>query len=94
MAKSDAQLQYEYETGLTPDKLEEVRKKVDPRYKPKPKPKPKDEDDGMPSKRTGGAIKMACGGKAHMATGGMPKAKKGRRGDGICSRGRTKGRMV
>ena len=42
----------------------------------------------------GGAIKMACGGKVHMATGGMPKAKKGRRGDGICSRGRTKGRMV
>ena len=37
---------------------------------------------------------MACGGKVHMATGGMPKAKKGRRGDGICSRGRTKGRMV
>jgi hypothetical protein len=28
------------------------------------------------------------------AKGGSVKAKKGRRGDGICSRGRTKGRMV
>lgn len=42
---------------------------------------------------------FSCGGMAHkkpkkMASGGMPKAKKGRRGDGICSRGRTKGRMV
>ena len=36
---------------------------------------------------TGGSVKK-------MATGGVAKAKKGRRGDGICSRGRTKGRMV
>ena len=38
-------------------------------------------------KASGGRIKG-------YASGGMPKAKKGRRGDGICSRGRTKGRMV
>ena len=37
---------------------------------------------------------MACGGKVHMAKGGSVKAKKGRRGDGICVKGKTKGRMV
>ena len=41
----------------------------------------------------GGVIKMSCGGM-HKAKGGSVKAKKGRRGDGICQRGRTKGRMV
>ena len=41
------------------------------------------------------ATGKASGGKIKgYASGGMPKAKKGRRGDGICQRGRTKGRMV
>jgi hypothetical protein len=44
-------------------------------------------------KAKGGVIKMACGGM-HKAKGGSVKAKKGRRGDGICQRGKTKGRMV
>lgn len=39
------------------------------------------------TKATGGKIKG-------YAPGGSVKAKKGRRGDGICQRGRTKGRMV
>ena len=38
-------------------------------------------------KASGGSVKK-------MSVGGVAKAKKGRRGDGICSRGRTKGRMV
>ena len=49
---------------------------------------------------TGGSVKkMSCGGAAHkkpkkMAIGGVAKAKKGRRGDGICRTGKTRGRMV
>jgi len=41
----------------------------------------------LKTKASGGNIKG-------YASGGMPKAKKGRRGDGICVKGRTKGRMV
>ena len=56
------------------------------------------QNEGMKSnwfEDVGEEVMKASGGKIKgYASGGMPKAKKGRRGDGICVKGRTKGRMV
>ena len=81
---------------------EAARKKVEEQLAAEKKisEKTKAELDAVPLKdRIKKVIKKvtdkASGGKIKgYASGGMPKAKKGRRGDGICSRGRTKGRMV